>query len=341
MNKYDDYDLVTANGKFIQSGIPVELAKNNSSTFYTYEVFNQGDGVIVDKNRCSLEQGMDDVWDDLKTTELSPENLKKLYHSFDLQQKSISLKHDLWDENRIDDEEKIIEILGLDLRKKVITCYPNVYWDSVHMGIKSVSKDLTQWLVDMINFAASNKKIQLVIRTHPGELKVIDIIKSKFTMVDTINNAFQKLPSNVFIIEPKSNISSYSLAKISDVNLVWNGTIGQELALRGIKPVVVADAYYANKGFTIDFLNLEDLINYLLVIKSKPTLSEEEKRLAEIFSFNVRFNRKFNAPFYLGPRCYLFNYFSVLQGNSNTLDNIVDFFLDQRSYLKIGNFAFE
>ena len=341
LKKYHDYDLVTANGKFIQSGIPVELAKNSGKSFYTYEVFNQGNGVIVDKNRCSLEQGMDDVWSELKKTELNQEDLKKLYHSFDLQQKSISLDHDLWDENRIDDEDEITTILGLDLTKKIIACYPNVYWDSVHMGISSVSTDLTQWLVDMISFASSNREIQLIIRTHPGELRVADIIKSKFTMVDTINEAFKKIPSNVFVIEPDSNISSYSVAKIADANLVWNGTIGQELALRGIKPVVVANAYYANKGFTSDFLDFEELTNYLLEIKRKPRLNEEEKRLAEIFSYNVRFNRKFNAPFYLGTRCHLFNYSKLSQGNHKTLDNLVDFFLDHKPYLNIGTFDFE
>lgn len=341
LKKYHDYDLVTANGKFIQSGIPVALAKNSGQSFYTYEVFNQGNGVIVDKNRCSLEQGMDDVWNELKKTELNQDDLKKLYHSFDLQQKSISLDHDLWDADRIDDEDEITAMLGLDLSKKVIACYPNVYWDSVHMGIRSVSADLTQWLIDMINFASSNKEIQLIIRTHPGELKVADIIKSKFTMVDTIAEVFSELPPNVFVIEPDSNISSYSVAKIADANLVWNGTIGQELALRGIKPVVVADAYYSKKGFTSDFLDFEELTKYLLEIKIRPTLSEEEKRLAEIFSYNVRFNRKFNAPFYLGTRCYLFKYSKLSQGNNKTLDNLVDFFLDQTTYLNIGTFDFE
>ena len=34
-----------------------------------------------------------------------------------------------------------------------------------------------------------------------------------------------------FLIEPKNNISSYSLAEISNINIVWNGTIGIEFTL--------------------------------------------------------------------------------------------------------------
>ena len=41
-----------------------------------------------------------------------------------------------------------------------------------HMGLDGVSKDLTSWLVDMIRFAKDNRDIQLIVRTHPGELRV-------------------------------------------------------------------------------------------------------------------------------------------------------------------------
>ena len=38
------------------------------------------------------------------------------------------------------------------------------------------------------------------------------------------------------------------LAEMADANLVWNSTIGLELALKGLKPFVVADAYYSKKA---------------------------------------------------------------------------------------------
>ena len=339
--KYKDYDLVTANGKFIQTGIPAQLTKNAGNSFYSYEVFRQGDCVLLDKDRYSLEQRMDDVWEELKTTSLDEHQLKRLYHSFDLQQKSTSLIEPLWDESRIDSDDEIISLLGIDLNKKVIACYPNVYWDSVHMGMESVSKDLTSWLIDMIHFAKSNQDFQLIIRTHPAELKVAQIIQSKFTISDSLHEVFEVMPSNVIIIEPKSNISSYSLARIADANLVWNGTIGLELALRGIKPVVIADAHYANKGFTLDFLNLEDLENYLVNIEDKPLVSPSEKRLLEIFCYHNRFNRRFNAPFYKGYWCYMFNYSHIRAGKNKVLDNMTGFFLDRNSCMEIGKFDFE
>ena len=341
LSKYVDYEIVSANGKYLQTGIPIELNKNLGNSFYTYEVFRQGNGVIVDKNRCSMEQNMDDVWEELKSSKLSAEDRNKLYRSFDMQQKSINLEDKLWDENRIDNEKEIISLLGIDLRKKIIACYPNVFWDSVHMGLDSVSKDLTSWLKDMIDFVKDRDEFQLIIRTHPAELKAESNIQSKFTISDSLNELFDKMPSNVIIVEPKSNVSSYSLANIANANIVWNGTIGLELALNGTKPIVIADAYYANKDFTIDFLNFDDLANYLNKLNDKSEINNEEKRLVEIFSYNIRFRRKFNPPYYYKTWNYLYKFSDITRGKNKTLDNLVGFFLDQNSYMNIGSFDFE
>ena len=341
LSKYVDYEIVSANGKYLQTGIPIELNKNLGNSFYTYEVFRQGNGVIVDKNRCSMEQNMDDVWEELKSSKLSDEDRNKLYRSFDMQQKSINLEDKLWDENRIDNEKEIISLLGIDLRKKIIACYPNVFWDSVHMGLDSVSKDLTSWLKDMIDFVKDRDEFQLIIRTHPAELKAESNIQSKFTISDSLNELFDKMPSNVIIVEPKSNVSSYSLANIANANIVWNGTIGLELALSGTKPIVIADAYYANKDFTIDFLNFDDLVNYLNNLNDKSEINNEEKRLVEIFSYNIRYRRKFNPPYYYKTWNYLYKFSDITRGKNKTLDNLVGFLLDQNSYMNIGSFDFE
>tara|TARA_B100001175_G_C19514652_1_gene646472 strand:- start:8938 stop:10365 length:1428 start_codon:yes stop_codon:yes gene_type:complete len=341
LSKHRGYEIVSANGRYIQTGIPIELNKNLGNSFYTYEVFRQGNGVIVDKNRCSMEQNMDDVWDELKLSKLSVEDIKRLYQSFDMQQKSINLEDKLWDENIIDNEKEIISLLGIDARKKIIACYPNVFWDSVHMGLNSVSKDLTSWLEDMINFVKDRDEFQLIIRTHPAELKAESNIQSKFTISDSLNELFDKMPSNVIIIEPKSNVSSYALANIADANIVWNGTIGLELALNGSKPIVIADAYYAKKGFTIDFLNFDDLANYLNNLQEKSGISKEEKRLLEIFSYNIRFKRKFNPPYYYKTWNYLYRFSDIRHGKNKALDNFVGFLLDQNSYMNIGSFDFD
>ena len=343
LKKFNDYDLFTANGKFIQTAIPSLLNKELGNDFYTYEVFSQGNAVIFDKNKCSLEQRLDEVWDELKILPLNKKEKDRLYHSFELQEKSLSSPHQLWDNKIISEDDQVIKDVGIDKNKIVIICFTHVYWDSTHMGIKAVSKDMMSWLEQMIKFVNKNKNFQLIIRSHPAEIKVPSYQKAKTTIQDNLKEKFGILPVNVKIIPPESNISSYSLSRIANANLVWNSTIGLEIALKGIKPFVVAEAYYANKGFTNDYLDFEHLKKDLINLNKKTikTINLKERELLERFCYEVRFNRKFTAPFYLNTKCWLFNYSSVIHGSNQTVDNMVGFCLDKNSYMKIGKFNFE
>ena len=75
--------------------------------------------------------------------------------------------------------------------------------------------------------------------------------------------------------------------------------------------------------------------------KTIKTINLKERELLERFCYEVRFNRKFTAPFYLNTKCWLFNYSSVIHGSNQTVDNMVGFCLDKNSYMKIGKFNFE
>ena len=97
----------------------------------------------------------------------------------------------------------------------------------------------------MIKFVNKNKNFQLIIRSHPAE-KSTKLQKAKTTIQDNLKEKFGY--SQNVKISPESNISSYSLSRIANANLVWNSTIGLEIALKGIKPFVVAEAYYAIKA---------------------------------------------------------------------------------------------
>lgn len=340
---YNDFDLISANGKFIQTAIPLKMNKNLGNNFYTYEVFGQGNGVILDKNKISLEQRLDDVWNELKLFPLSKKEKEKLYHSFKLQEKSLSSPFQLWNKDIISHKNIIKKKLGIDKTKKILVCYTHVYWDSTHMGLKAVSKDMMSWIEQMINFVALNDKFQLIIRSHPGETKVPNALKASLTIKDSLNLRFKKIPPNVKIISSKSNISSYMLAEMADANLVWNSTIGLELALKGLKPFVVADAYYSKKGFTNDYLNFNKLVKDLNNLSKKTKINRinsNERKFLERFCYEIRFNRKFNPPFYLDTKCVLFNYSRIFKGSNSTLDKMVGFFLDNNSYMKIGKFDF-
>ena len=341
LDKYRNFDLITANGKFIQTAIPAIMSKARGNSFFTYEVFTQGNGVILDKNKISLEQRIDDVWEYIKNTNLSSDQKSKLNYSFWLQEQSKSSAFNLWDNNIISDENEICKKLNIDPSKNLLICFPNVYWDSTHMGLNGVSKDLTTWLFDMIEFVRDKDDFQLIIRAHPGEIKVPKVLQSKKTILDSIKAKVIDMPKNIVLIEPTDQISSYTLASLANANLVWNGTIGLEIAMKGIKPIVVADAYYSNKGFTLDYLKIDRLFYDLQNEKISTKLSIREKQLLEVFCYHIRFNRKFNPPYYKGYRATIYNYQDIMRGRNSALDNMVGYFLDKNNYMNIGEFNFD
>jgi len=70
--------------------------------------------------------------------------------------------------------------------------------------------------------------------------------------MDSIHRAFPRLPENVIIIPPESNISSYTLIDKCQKVIVYTSTIGLEAAILG-KPVIqCAHSNYSGKGFTIE-----------------------------------------------------------------------------------------
>ena len=211
LKKFNDYDLFTANGKFIQTAIPSLLNKELGNDFYTYEVFSQGNAVIFDKNKCSLEQRLDEVWNELKILPLNKKEKDRLYHSFELQEKSLSSPHQLWDNKIITEDDQVIKDVGIDKNKIVIICFTHVYWDSTHMGIKAVSKDMMSWLEQMIKFVNKNKNFQLIIRSHPLKLKyqVTKKLKQQFKIILKKNLAYYLLMLKLYHLKVIYQVTHY------------------------------------------------------------------------------------------------------------------------------------
>jgi hypothetical protein len=338
LNEINPDYLVTANAKFVQTAIPAIRHRQKNRSFYNYEVFGQGDGVIVDKDEIALEQQMNKVWNEIKDIRLTGAQTEKLYKSLKLQNLAISTPYKYWDSNRIDSEQEILSILKIKADKKIISCFPNVTWDSTCMGVEAISKNIDEWLDKMVQFFSQNEELHLIIRAHPGETNVPKEVQASVKVCDLIKSNYPDLPENISLIGPDDPLSSYAIVKLSHANLFWTGTLGLEICFMKLKPFTVARSYYSNKGFTTDFNSLQDLLENLKSIDKKNILTEDELRLAEVFAYNVRFNRKFWAPYYKKRNYRLYNYLNLKRKKNKTLDNLTDYFLDKKGYLGLGEF---
>jgi hypothetical protein len=76
------------------------------------------------------------------------------------------------------------------------------------------------------------------------------------------------LPSNVFVVPPQSNVSTYVLAELCDSVIIYGTKTGVELTSVGIPVMVAGEAWIRNKGVTADATSPE---NYRALLDALPT----------------------------------------------------------------------
>ena len=307
--------------------------------FYTWDVFTQNGATIFAKNNVAHDQEINDVWNDIKDTPLNSKQSNDVDVFYDLQSKSLSTPFRYYDDSVIDDAKEIKSTLGLRQKSKIITLFTNVEWDSTAMGQDLAYTDMFHWVKSMVELAIHDQDIDLIVRAHPGEVKVPRHLQTQSCICDRVMDEFRTIPNNVKLIKPEDNISSYTLSGISDIVMVYTSTLGLEFALMGIRPWVAATPYYSNKGFTLDITSHEKLVNLLrdLNISSKLTLSEVE--LAKRFAHAIKFRRLFRYPvFNEKGRFQLFDYEILMPNNenSNAIGNVCSFIEDDTGCLDLG-----
>ncbi len=144
----------------------------------------------------------------------------------------------------------IYEKLNVNPKKKVITFYPNSN-DEIYATKKNVealnfsfkSRDPYRNIFDcidhLIKFTNSLNNIHLIIRLHPRIGKTFrDNINSKIYQ-EYLKRYKNKNIDNTTFVWPEESISSYDIAKISNICITTWGSMSLELARMGI-PVIVA-----------------------------------------------------------------------------------------------------
>lgn len=335
--KIEPSRVITPNGKFIQSGISIEVAKNFKLPYYTWDVFTQHTATTFAKNEVAHNQKVDDVWDDIKSEDLTEKQKNELKEFFNLQSRSENTPYQYYGADVIEDANVIKKELGLRTDSRIISLFPNVEWDSTAMGLNGPYKSMHDWVFSMIGFAKANPDFDLIVRAHPGELKVPYNLRTSTPICDVIRAKAIPLPSNIHLIDATDDISSYTLAAMSEVVMVYTSTLGIEFALDGIRAWVAAKSYYAGKGFTLDIINQQHVETLLKEGSVDKFLNDDELELAKKLAYAVKFKRAFSYPLFdpVG-KFFLNDYERLFPGNDVVIDNICDFIEDKRSYMDLG-----
>jgi len=219
-----------------------------------------------------------------------------------------------------EDASKIEKETGLDFSRPVIGMLTNVMWDAQLHYKSNAFSNMLEWVLRSIEHFSGRPELQLAIRVHPAEVR--GSVPSRQPLVDEIEKAFPTLPSNVKLIPPESQISSYTLVENCDAVTIYNTKMGIEAACMGVPVIVAGEAWIRGKGFSNDADSPKEYFTILDGLPFKSRLDGVQLELAQRYAYHFFFRRMIPLEFITSD-----------EGHKYGLQ------LDRLSDFKIGNFA--
>jgi hypothetical protein len=185
-----------------------------------------------------------------------------------------------------------IATLGLPSDKKIILLLGQVANDASIIMDSTIYKTTADFIGEVADITSRHPEWFLVVRLHPKEAWHVDSsgrddFPGEYLWDNTLNEieaSGVQLPSNCCVVSGP-DVSTYQLMERSEVGVTINSQAGLEMLLLG-KPVVTAGrCFYANKGFTHDVVQRNDLEAALLAAMAIGLSSHQKKELDLFLSY--------------------------------------------------------
>ncbi len=166
--------------------------------------------------------------------------------------------------------------------KTLVVLFAHIFDDSPHTSSSMVYQDYFVWLRETVLQFESNNECHLIIKPHPSSSKSqVQEIESLTLGSAATNTTMLPLGCN-----------TYEVLKFADVIITVQGTIGLEAAALGKNVLTSGDAFYANRGFTIDSRSVSEYLENLSILSKISDLSESqtENALLTFMQWNQLFD---------------------------------------------------
>jgi len=235
----------------------------------------------------------------------------------------------IWFHDRpTEDIGRIGREIGVDFGRPCVGLLTNVMWDAQLHYPANAFPNMLEWVLSTIEWFARRPALQLIIRAHPAELR--GSLLSRQPIVAEIRRRFPTLPSNVFLIGPESQVSTYAVMARCNAVLIYGTKTGVELASIGIPVIVAGEAWIRNKGLTMDAVSAADYFSLLERLPLPAAMPETQVQRARRYAYHFFFRRmiplgfmepmKADVPYRLALR----SFHELEPGVSRGLDVICD-----------------
>jgi hypothetical protein len=241
-------------------------------------------------------------------------------------------------ENPREEISAIAAELGIDFSRPCIGMLTNVMWDAqLHYRANAFS-NMLDWTLRTIRYFSERLDMQLIIRVHPAEIR--GNIPSRQPLLAEIQKVFPKLPANVFVIPPESNISTYAVMLQCNTVIIYGTKTGVELTSLGIPVIVAGEAWIRGKGLTMDASSPEEYFRLLDRLPLSQRLNAQVTQRARKYAYHFFFRRMIPLPFMIPRpgdwppyRLVLTSLENLQPGKSPSLDVICDGILTGNEFI--------
>jgi hypothetical protein len=188
----------------------------------------------------------------------------------------------------LQDREAIYARLGLDPLKKTAVIYAHIFWDATFFYGDSLYDDYRQWFIDAVRQANLNDRVNWILKLHPVNVwrkEVDDVESTTYAEMDALAQAGIVPAAHVKPMMPDTDVSSWSLFKVSDYCVTVRGTVGIENAILGKRVIVAGDGHYSQCGFTLNPASVQEFREMLSHIETIEPPPEEHRERALRYAY--------------------------------------------------------
>lgn len=205
----------------------------------------------------------------------------------------------IWFHERPQEEiSAIAREIGVDFTRPCIGMLTNVMWDAQLHYRANAFVDMLDWTVQTIRYFSEHPELQLLIRIHPAEIR--GNVPSRQPLLAEIQKVFPKLPANVFVIPPESQVSTYAAMLQCNAVIIYGTKTGVELTSLGIPVIVAGEAWIRGKSITMDASSPAEYFALLDQLPLGERLAPELVLRARKYAYHFFFRRmiplRFLAP---------------------------------------------
>jgi len=260
------------NGLFAAERVIREVALAQGVRAPSYEIAPRAGALVFSQDSPAPDYDVGELWPLVRDRPLSESQRADVMVLLADRAMGVGA-HESYYERPEDDPDALRRHLRLTERRRLVSLFTNVTWDSATIGHDVGFASMFDWVEQAVRAAAS-QDLELVIRIHPAEGRW----GTREAVQEVIGSRLGEIPANVRFVAASDALSSYALLDISDLLLTYTTTVGLEGAVRG-KPVAVAgDTHYRGRGFTTDIAGRDDLERSMAL--EPGTLSAERVELA-------------------------------------------------------------